>query len=72
MITEREGLEMESKYYEVHISVEQVFSYKVEANNEIEAEEKAVNKLRCNEYYEQVIDSSGAIDEITEEEFHEY
>lgn len=59
------------KYYEVAISVDKVFTYKVEATNEIEAEEKAVRKLMREEDFAQILDSSGAIEEIAEEEFYE-
>jgi len=59
------------KYYEVAISVEQVFSYKVKAKNPIEAEEKAVNTLKREEDYAVILDSDGAIEEITEDEFYD-
>lgn len=59
------------KYYEVTISIEQVLSYKVKANNPIEAEEKAVNQLKREEDYAMILDSSGAIEEITEEDFYD-
>ena len=62
---------MDKKYYEVSISVEQVFTYKVIAENELEAEKNAIKKLNKEEEYEVILDSSGGIDEITEEEYYD-
>ena len=62
---------MEEKYYEVSISVEQVFTYRVMAKNELEAEQRAIKKLNREEEYVVILDSSGGIDEITEDEYYD-
>ena len=64
-------LTWDNRNYEVAISIEQVVTYKVKAKNPIEAEEIAVNKLKREEDYAMILDSDGAIEEITEDEFHE-
>lgn len=61
-----------TKYYEVAISIEVVATYAVEAENEIEAEKKAIRKMSREHDYAQILDSSGAIEEITAEEYNNY
>lgn len=59
-----------SKYYEVSISIEKVVTYAIEAESEVEAEHLALTKIE--EDYASVLDSSGAIEEITEEQFRKF
>lgn len=59
------------KYYEVSISIEKVVTYKVEAENTVDAEHKALDKMRREEEYDSILDSSGAIEEISKDEFYD-